>query len=151
MRSRYATRNGGAITRTEFDGRQLERWHLSERALPPGSVVQFREPRLWRDHPVQVLSVLAAIGTQTVLIVVLMLERGRRRVAEVEGRENLLIAARAERQVLAGTLAGAIAHELNQPLGSILLNAETADRLLLTSEDLLPGRARELTRSTRRW
>jgi C4-dicarboxylate-specific signal transduction histidine kinase len=65
-----------------------------------------------------------------VLIVVLVLERGRRRVAEAEGRENLLIAARAERQVLAGTLAGAIGHELSQPLGSILHNAAVAEHLV---------------------
>ena len=52
------------------------------------------------------------IGVQTLLIVVLILERNRRRVAEAEGQENLMIAARAERQVLTGTLAGAIAHEL---------------------------------------
>ncbi len=109
-----------AITRTEFDGRQLERWRVSERALPPGSVVRFREPSLWRDHREQVVGASVAIGAQTVLIVVLMLERRRRRVAEAEGRENLMIAARAERQVLAGTLGGAIAHELSQPLASIL-------------------------------
>ena len=94
-----------AITRTVFDGRQLERWRVSERALPTGSVVEFRAPNLWRDYGIQVLGALLAIGLQTVLIVGLMLERKRRRVAEAEGRENLMIAARAERQVLAGTLA----------------------------------------------
>ena len=46
------------------------------------------------------------------------------------GTENLMIAARAERQVLAGTLAGAIAHELGQPLASIRYNAEAAEGLL---------------------
>jgi C4-dicarboxylate-specific signal transduction histidine kinase len=71
-----------------------------------------------------------AIGAQTVLIVVLMLERGRRRLAEAKGQENLMIAARAERQVLVGTLAGAIAHELNQPLAAILYNAKAAEGLL---------------------
>ena len=113
-----------AITRTEFDGRQLERWRVSERALPPGSVVRFREASLWRDHREQVVGALVAIGAQTVLIVVLMLERRRRRLAEAKGQENLMIAARAERQVLVGTLAGAIAHELNQPLAAILYNAK---------------------------
>jgi signal transduction histidine kinase len=119
-----------AITRTEFDGRQLERWHVSERALPPGSVVRFRGPNLWRDHREQVVGVLVALGVQTLLIVVLILERNRRRVAEAEGQENLMIAARAERQVLTGTLAGAIAHELSQPLASIRLNADAAEGLL---------------------
>jgi signal transduction histidine kinase len=119
-----------AITRTVFDGRQLERWRVPERALPIGSVVEFRAPNLWRDHGMQVLGALAAIGVQTVLIVGLMLERKRRRVAEAEGRENLMIAARAERQVLAGALGGAIAHELGQPLASIRFNAEAAEGLL---------------------
>jgi signal transduction histidine kinase len=119
-----------AITRTEFDGRQLARWRVPERALPAGSVVLFREPNLWRDYGTQVVGVLAAIGVQAMLIVGLIVERSRRRVAEAEGRENLMIAARAERQVLAGTLAGAIAHELGQPLASIRYNAEAAEGLL---------------------
>ena len=119
-----------AITRTVFDGRQLERWRVPEGALPVGSLVRFREPNLWRDHRKKVVGVLAAIGVQTMLIVGLMLERRRRRVAEAEGLENLMIAARAERQVLAGTLAGAIAHELGQPLASIHCNAEAAEGLL---------------------
>ena len=96
---------------------------------------------MWRDYGKQVVGGLAAIALQTMLIVGLMLERNRRRVAEAEGRENLMIAARAERQVLAGTLAGAIAHELGQPLASIRCNAEAAEGLLrqghATTDELL--------------
>ena len=63
-----------AITRTVFDGRQLERWRVPERALPAGSVVRFREPNMWRDYGKQVVGGLAAIALQTMLIVGLMLE-----------------------------------------------------------------------------
>ena len=33
-----------------FDWRELQRWHVSESQLPPGSVVRFREPTLWQRY-----------------------------------------------------------------------------------------------------
>src|SRR6185503_19750395 len=33
-----------------YDLRQLQRWHISESLLPPGSTVQFSELRLWEKY-----------------------------------------------------------------------------------------------------
>jgi hypothetical protein len=33
-----------------FDARELRRWSIDERRLPPGSIVQFREPTLWEQY-----------------------------------------------------------------------------------------------------
>ena len=33
-----------------FDWRQLQRWNINEKRLPPGSVVRFKEPTYWEQH-----------------------------------------------------------------------------------------------------
>ncbi len=63
-------------------------------------------------------------------IIALMYERRRRRNAEVEARQRLLELAHMNRHATAGELSASIAHELGQPLGAVLSNAETAEVLL---------------------
>jgi signal transduction histidine kinase len=67
---------------------------------------------------------------QGALISGLLHERRRRRLAEVEARQRLTELAHVNRYSSAGELATSIAHELNQPLGSILTNTETAELML---------------------
>lgn len=64
------------------------------------------------------------------LIAFLLHERYMRRKAEVEARNRLSQLAHSNRQATAGELSSSIAHELNQPLGSILTNAESAELIL---------------------
>jgi len=70
---------------------------------------------------------------QAVLIGVLMNERRRRRYAEIQVGRRTAELAHFNRYSMAGELTASIAHELNQPLGSILTNAETAELLLKSS------------------
>src|SRR5262249_53750652 len=51
----------------------------------------------------------------------------------LENRRQLAMTAHVERQLAVGALTASIAHELNQPLGSILHNAQAADRLLASN------------------
>ncbi|MGD4043977.1 histidine kinase dimerization/phospho-acceptor domain-containing protein, partial [Xanthomonas citri pv. citri] len=74
--------------------------------------------------------VVAVIVVQASLISALLHQRNRRRVAEVESRQRLAELAHVNRYAAAGELTTSIAHELNQPLGSILTNAETAELML---------------------
>jgi len=60
----------------------------------------------------------------------LLRERRRRRLAEVQARQRMAELARVNRFSTAGELTATIAHEINQPLGSILTNAETAQAIL---------------------
>jgi len=60
----------------------------------------------------------------------LLHERRRRRLAEVESRQRLAELAHVNRYSAAGELTTSIAHELNQPLGAILTNTETAELML---------------------
>ena len=67
---------------------------------------------------------------QTALIVVLLNERRRRQFAEAQSRHRLTELAHVIRFSTAGELTASIAHEINQPLGAILSNAETAEEIL---------------------
>src|SRR5205085_4648028 len=39
-----------------FDWRLMQRWAISESRLPPGSVIEFREPTAWERYRLQILS-----------------------------------------------------------------------------------------------
>jgi C4-dicarboxylate-specific signal transduction histidine kinase len=59
-----------------------------------------------------------------------LLEHRRRRLAEVQSRQRMAELAHVNRFSTAGELSASIAHEINQPLGSILANAEAAQAML---------------------
>jgi signal transduction histidine kinase len=113
-----------------FNWLQMQRWGVSESDLPSGSEIRFREPNLWEKYRWQTLSVAAVLLIQAALISVLLHERHRRANAERESRNRLTELAHANRQATAGELTSTIAHELNQPLGTILTNTETAELIL---------------------
>src|SRR5258708_7503986 len=113
-----------------FDWRQMQRWGISESRLPPDSEIDFPEIAVWRRYPVQIAFILAVILVQGGLIMVLLREHRRRQLAEVHSRQRMAELARVMRFSTAGELTASIAHEINQPLGAILTNAETADAIL---------------------
>jgi signal transduction histidine kinase len=114
----------------KYDWRQLQRWNISESRLLPGSEVLFREPTAWQRYWWQIALTTAVILFQAGLIAALLHQRRRRRLAEVQSRQRMAELARVIRFSTAGELTGSIAHEINQPLGAILTNAETADAIL---------------------
>jgi signal transduction histidine kinase len=118
------------FTTLAFDERQLARFGIPERRLPPGSVVHFRDPSLWRDYRGTVIAALAVTLLQSLLIAGLVFEHGRRRRAEVESRRHLSAIAHLDRRAAMGELATSLAHELNQPLNAILQNAGVAQMML---------------------
>ena len=71
-----------------FDWRVLKRWGIGEAALPPGSIVRFKEPTFWDQYKWQLIVALALIGAQTLLIAFLLLEQSRRRQATQELRKS---------------------------------------------------------------
>jgi len=113
-----------------YDWRELQRWKISERLLPPGSQIDFRDPTPWEVYRWQILLVGAALVFQALLITLLLHERGRRHLAEVQSRQRMTELARANRFSTAGELTASIAHEINQPLGAIRANAETMELMV---------------------
>ena len=116
-----------------FDWRQMQRWGISERNLPPGSEIRFREPAVWQQYTWQIAFISAVLLIQAGLIAVLLQEHRRRQRAEVLSRQRMTELAHVNRFATAGELTASIAHEINQPLGSILANAETAEAILKSS------------------
>src|ERR1700722_2307739 len=113
-----------------FNWEQMERWSVAASDLPPRSVVWFRDMSLWERYRWQGLAILAVILIQTALISILLHERKKRSDAELEAHQRLAELAHVGRRAAAGELSSSIAHELNQPLGAILTNAETAELIL---------------------
>jgi signal transduction histidine kinase len=114
----------------KYDWRLLQRWNISESRLPPGNEILFREPTAWERYSWQIALTSAVILSQAVLILALLREHRRRRLAEVQSRQRMAELARVMRFSTAGELTGSIAHEMNQPLGAILTNAEAAKVIL---------------------
>ena len=67
-----------------YDWRELQRWNISEARLPPGSIVQFREPSAWERYRWQVTGFFIALLVQSAMISWLLIERNGRRKAELE-------------------------------------------------------------------
>jgi signal transduction histidine kinase/ABC-type uncharacterized transport system substrate-binding protein len=114
----------------KFDWREMQRWGISASNLPPGSEIHFREPSVWERYHWQIIGVIVALLIQAALILGLLYERRRRHQAEIDARERMAELAHMNRYTVASGMSAAIAHELNQPLGAILNNTETAEIIL---------------------
>jgi signal transduction histidine kinase len=114
----------------KYDWRQLQRWNISESRLPPGSEILFREPTLWELYSWQIALIIAVILLQAGFISALLNAHRGRRLAEVQSRQRMAELVHVNRIATAGELTASIAHEINQPLGAILTNAETAEVIL---------------------
>ena len=121
---------GGNFTKPVFDWRELKRWNVAESRLPPGSELRFYQPTLFDQYRWHATTALGVVLLQAGLIAGLLLERRRRHLAELETRRRLLEIAHLNRTATVGVMSASVAHELNQPLGAILLNTETLDMLL---------------------
>lgn len=120
-----------------FDWRALQRWGISESRLPPGSIVRFRPPTMWQQYRWYMVGALIIFTLQGIMIAGLLLQRARRRRAEAELQRNRDQLAHVARVSTVGELTAAVAHELNQPLGAILSNAEAAEMFLKTEPPAL--------------
>jgi signal transduction histidine kinase len=117
----------------EYDWRELRRWGVPHAKLPPNSVVKFQEPTPWEKYRWPISAAVAVVVIQAAIIGSLLVERRRRRAAELETRRRMLEVIHLNGTAGAGALSASIAHELNQPLGAIQCNADTAELLLGTS------------------
>ena len=117
------------------DWRQVRRWGIDENAIPDDAIVQFKAPTFLEEHRNGAILTIAVFLLQTGLIAGLLIERRRRRLANLAIQRQRFELAHASRLAVAGELTGAIAHEINQPLGAILSNADAADLILESGAD----------------
>jgi PAS domain S-box-containing protein len=71
------------------DWKQLQRWHLSEARLPPGTIVLDREPSLWERHKTLILGGISLMLAETLLIGGLLWQKARRNGMEKSLRDRL--------------------------------------------------------------
>jgi signal transduction histidine kinase/ABC-type uncharacterized transport system substrate-binding protein len=114
----------------KFDWRELKRWSIPESRLPKGSEIRFRPPPPWELYGWQIAFIATVLLLQGGLIATLLHERRRRFHAEVQARQRSAELAHVNRFSTAGELTATIAHEINQPLGAILANVETAESMI---------------------
>jgi signal transduction histidine kinase len=126
-----------------FDWRELQRWGIAESRLPAGSVVLHRRPTLWQEHKRTVLVSIGALVIQSLLILGLLYQRRARRQAESDSRRSLALAADASRRQTMSALTTSIAHELGQPLSSMIHNAE-ALQAMIDADSAPSGTMREI-------
>ncbi|PQV49187.1 phospho-acceptor domain-containing protein [Paraburkholderia sp. BL21I4N1] len=87
-------------------------------------------PSFWREYRVVMLSAVGVVLLQALTIAALLWQRRHRRIAEDEATLRLDELSRAARFASAGELSASIAHEVGQPLGAILSNADAAGMML---------------------
>jgi signal transduction histidine kinase len=115
------------------DWREIERWKIPEGRLPADTVRRFYAPSIFEQYGYQILVVIAVVLAQAGLISALVVQDRLRRRAENEARLQRAELAHISRAAMLGELSGAFAHELNQPLASILANAQAGARMLQVS------------------
>jgi signal transduction histidine kinase len=124
-----------------YDWRELKRWGISEKALPPGSIVKFKSPSIWKEHRGTILGGVFFIIIETLLIIGLLVNLRKRKQAEIEAQQRRDELAHVTRVATMGELTSSLAHELNQPLAAIRNYANAAQRFLSQGEpDLTKAR-----------
>ena len=113
-----------------FDWGQMQRWGISEKNLPPGAEILFRDPTVWGQYRAYILAAAAAILVQAALIFWLLYEHRRRHLAEVQARNSMAELTQLNRLATAGELSAAIAHEIRQPIAGMVAMANAAVRWL---------------------
>ena len=65
-----------------YDWRELQRWKIDEKLLPPGSTVLFREPTVWDRYRAWIIAGVSICILQALLITGLLANLVKRRRAE---------------------------------------------------------------------
>lgn len=113
-----------------FNWRELKRWNIDPARLPAGSVIQFREYTFWDTYQWWIIGTICFIGVQTALIATLMINLTHRRKMEEEMAQIRNEMTHVNRVSIVGEISQNLAHEINQPLTAILVNAEAGLKML---------------------
>lgn len=71
-----------------FDWPRMSQWKISEASLPPGSIVERRQPTFWERYRGRVMITSVVVVAQFALIGMLLINRSKRRRAEHFLRES---------------------------------------------------------------
>lgn len=111
------------------DWREVRRWGIDDLLIPEGAEILNDEPTAWERYRLAIIAALLVIVAQMLTIAALTYQNRRSRKLEATLVSERLELAHLSRRSQLGELSGALAHELTQPLTSILANAEAGQRL----------------------
>lgn len=117
-----------------FDWRVLQKWNIHKSSqLPEGSIVMYHRQTFFERYKWLLLAILVFITLQTILIFKLILLNRKQRIMnslilDSENKYGNLI--REDRLNGIGQLTSSLSHELNQPLTSMLSNAQAGVRFI---------------------
>ena len=113
-----------------IDWRRVERWNIPARRIPSNCEILFREPPFWVRYRTETILIALIVILQATLIALLLRQRHVRRQALVQAERQRLELTHASRLSMVGELSASIAHEINQPLAAIHMNASVGEDLL---------------------
>lgn len=125
------------------DWSRVKYWGIDPALIPKDAHILNYEMSPWEKYRVEILTMLTVMLLQAATIAALFLQWRRQLRLQTELNLERLELAYLSRTSQLGELSGALAHELNQPLTSILSNAESGTRLL-ESEPLDVEELREI-------
>jgi len=132
----------------EVDWYALRRWQVEEGNVPAACTLVNRPPDAPRTYLWQVVIAIAIIVVQAALLSVLLVQSRRRRIAQARLQARTADLAQESRISMIGALTANLAHEINQPMGAILSNAEAA-QIMLEQGTLTPEKLREILNDIR--
>jgi PAS domain S-box-containing protein len=71
-----------------YDWRELRRWNIADKNLPPGSEIRFQQKGLWQRFKWEITFAVLALLIQTAIILLLLVNQVRLRRAEQSLRES---------------------------------------------------------------
>jgi signal transduction histidine kinase len=112
------------------DWLQVKRYGIDPGLIPAGAVIENFEATIWERFRTQIGFIIAVVLLQFATIAALVFQHRRQKRLQSELALERLELSYLSRTSQLGELSGAFAHELNQPLTSILANAEAGAKLL---------------------
>jgi signal transduction histidine kinase/ABC-type uncharacterized transport system substrate-binding protein len=127
----------------QVDWKALQRWKLPERNVPSRCDLVNAPANLWKTYIWPLVALVSIIVLQAGLLWALALQSARRRRAESLLAVRSAEMAHVARVSMMGALTASIAHEINQPMGAILSNAEAA-LMMMDQDSLTPEKLRAI-------
>jgi PAS domain S-box-containing protein len=72
-----------------FDWNQIQRWHIPENKLPPGSIFLYRDLSAWQRYKGYIIVAIFVVLAETLLVLALLWQRAKRRKVEESLVEQL--------------------------------------------------------------
>jgi signal transduction histidine kinase len=116
-----------------IDWRRLQHWKIPADRIPENCGILYRDAPFWVRYRTETILIALIVLLQAAVIGLLLRQRYLRRQAQLQAERQRVELTHASRLAMVGELSASIAHEINQPLAAIHLNASVGEGLLDTA------------------